>query len=50
MSKIHVVFITIMAALAIFYANKSLAETVTIVSPSGTTTICTTTGNLVVCS
>ena len=50
MSKIHMVFIAVLVALAIIYANKSLAETVTVVSPSGTITICTITGTLVVCS
>ena len=49
MSKIHLVFIVVIAALAIFYTEKSFSETTTILSPNGTVTVCTTGQGMIIC-
>jgi hypothetical protein len=49
MNKIHFIFIIVVAALAIFYTEKSFSETTTILSPNGTVTICTTGQGIVLC-
>ena len=50
MNKIYLIFIVLMAALAIWGTEKALADTTIIVSPDGTTTICTVKKNVVICS
>ena len=40
MTKIHVIFISIIAALAIFYTEKSFSQTTTILTPDGSVTVC----------
>jgi hypothetical protein len=40
MTKIHVIFISIIAALAIFYTEKSFSQTTTILAPDGSVTVC----------
>lgn len=49
MTKIHILFIIVIFALAIFYTEKTFAETTTILSPNGTVTICTTGQGIVLC-
>jgi len=49
MSKIHLVFIIVIAALAIFYTEKSFSETTTIFAPNGTVTVCTTGQGMIIC-
>ena len=40
MNKIYLVFIIIMAALAIFYTEQSFGQTTTILAPDGSVTVC----------
>ena len=40
MTKIHVIFISIIAALAIFYTEKTFSQTTTILAPDGSVTVC----------
>jgi hypothetical protein len=49
MTKIHFIFIIIMAALAIFYAEKTFSQTTTILAPDGTVTVCQVSKNVVIC-
>jgi hypothetical protein len=49
MTKIHLLFIVVIAALAIFATEKVLAETTTIFAPNGTVTVCTTGQGMVIC-
>ena len=49
MNKIYLVFIIIMAALAIWGTEKALADTTTIFAPSGTVTVCTTGQGMIIC-
>jgi len=49
MSKIHLIFIIVIAALAIWSTEKALAETTTIFAPNGTVTVCTTGQGIVLC-
>jgi hypothetical protein len=49
MNKIHFIFIIVVAALAIFYTEKSFSETTTIFAPNGTVTVCTTGQGIVLC-
>jgi hypothetical protein len=50
MTKIHVIFILVMATLAIFYVEKSFGETTTIVSPDSSIVICTKVNEVIICS
>lgn len=50
MSKVYWVFITIMAALAIWGTEKAFAATTTILAPDGSVTICQVGSNgIVIC-
>jgi hypothetical protein len=49
MSKIHTIFIIVLAALAIFYTEKSFSQTTTIFAPNGTVTVCQVYQGIVVC-
>jgi hypothetical protein len=50
MTKIHVIFISIIAALAIFYTEKSFSQTTTILTPDGSVTVCQVGSNgIVIC-
>ena len=50
MTKIHVIFISIIAALAIFYTEKTFSQTTTILVPDGSVTICQVGSNgIVIC-
>lgn len=50
MTKIHVIFISIIAALAIFYTEKTFSQTTTILAPDGSVTVCQVGSNgIVVC-
>jgi hypothetical protein len=50
MTKIHVIFISIIAALAIFYTEKTFSQTTTILAPDGSVTICQVGSNgIVIC-
>lgn len=50
MSKIYIIFITIMAALAIFWTEKSFSQQTTILAPDGSVTICQTGSNgIIIC-
>lgn len=50
MNKIYLVFIIVMAALAIWGTEKALGETTTIFSPDGSVTVCMTSSNgIIVC-
>lgn len=49
MNKFHLIFIVIMAALAIWGTEKALAETTTILAPDGTVTVCQVSKNVVIC-
>ena len=50
MTKIHVIFISIIAALAIFYTEKTFSQTTTILAPDGSVTVCQTGSNgIVIC-
>jgi hypothetical protein len=50
MTKIHVIFISIIAALAIFYTEKSFSQTTTILAPDGSVTVCQVGSNgIVIC-
>jgi hypothetical protein len=50
MNKVYIIFIIVLAVLAIYSTEKALAETTVVVSPDGTTTICTVKKDLVICS
>jgi hypothetical protein len=50
MTKIHVIFISIIAALAIFYTEKTFSQTTTILAPDGSVTVCQVGSNgIVIC-
>lgn len=50
MNKYHLIFIIIVAALAIFYTEKSFSQTTTILAPDGSVTICQVGSNgIVIC-
>ena len=50
MTKINVIFISIIAALAIFYTEKTFSQTTTILAPDGSVTICQVGSNgIVIC-
>jgi hypothetical protein len=50
MTKIHVIFISIIAALAIFYTEKTFSQTTTILTPDGSVTVCQVGSNgIVIC-
>lgn len=50
MTKIHVIFISIIAALAIFYTEKSFSQTTTIYAPDGSVTVCQVSSNgIIIC-
>jgi quinol-cytochrome oxidoreductase complex cytochrome b subunit len=49
MSRIYWIFVIVMAALAIWGTEKSLAETTTIFAPNGTVTVCTTGQGMIIC-
>ena len=50
MNKIQLLFIIVMAALAIYSTEKALGETTTIFSPDGSVTVCMTSSNgIIVC-
>lgn len=50
MNKVYIVFVTVMAALAIFYTEKSFSQTTTILAPDGSVTICQVGSNgIVIC-
>ena len=40
MSKIYWIFITVMAALAIFWTEETFSQTTTILAPDGSVTVC----------
>ena len=49
MSKVYLLFIIVMAALAIWGTEKALAETTTIFAPDGSVTVCTTGQGMIIC-
>ena len=50
MNKFHLVFIVIMAALAIWGTEKALGQTTTILAPDGSVTVCQVGSNgIVIC-
>lgn len=49
MNKVYLIFIIVMAALAIWGTEKALAETTTIFAPNGTVTVCTTGQGMIIC-
>jgi hypothetical protein len=49
MNKIYYALIIFLAAVAIFYTEKSFADSTTILAPDGTVTICTTGQGIVLC-
>jgi hypothetical protein len=49
MSKTYWVFITVMAALAIFWTEETFSATTTILAPDGTVTVCQVNKNVVIC-
>ena len=50
MTKIHVIFISIITALAIFYTEKTFSQTTTILAPDGSVTVCQVGSNgIVIC-
>ena len=50
MNKVYLIFVIIMAALAIWGTEKALAQTTTILAPDGSVTICQTGSNgIVIC-
>ena len=50
MSKVYLLFIIVMAALAIWGTEKALAQTTTILAPDGSVTICQVGSNgIVIC-
>lgn len=49
MTKVHLLFIIVVALLAIWGTEKALADTTTIFAPNGTVTVCTTGQNVVIC-
>ena len=50
MSKVYLLFVIVMAALAIWGTEKTFAQSTTILAPDGSVTICTTGSNgIVIC-
>jgi len=49
MNKTYWVFIIVMAALAIFYTEKSFGQTTTILAPDGSVTVCQVYNGTVIC-
>jgi hypothetical protein len=50
MSKVYLLFVIVMAALAIWGTEKALAQTTTILAPDGSVTICQVGSNgIVIC-
>ena len=49
MSKIYIVFIIVMAGLAVWGTEKALADTTTIFAPDGTVTVCQFYKDIIVC-
>ena len=50
MNKVYILFITIMAALAIFWTEQSFSQTTTIFAPDGSVTVCQVGSNgIVIC-
>ena len=50
MNKVYLIFVIVMAALAIWGTEKALAQTTTILAPDGSVTICQTGSNgIVIC-
>ena len=49
MSKIYIVFIIVMAGLAVWGTEKALADTTTIFAPDGTVTVCQFYKDVIVC-
>lgn len=47
MSKIYWIFVIVMAALAIFWTEKSFSQT--IIAPDGTVTVCTVSKDMIIC-
>ena len=48
-NKIYLVFIVVMAALAIYSTEKAFSQTTTILAPDGTVTVCQVNKNVVIC-
>lgn len=49
MNKIYWVFITVLAALAIWGTEQAFSQTTTIFAPDGTVTVCTTGKDMIIC-
>jgi hypothetical protein len=49
MSKIYWIFVTVMAALAIFYTEQSFGQTTTILAPDGSVTVCQVYNGTIIC-
>ena len=49
MNKIYIVFIIVMAGLAVWGTEKALADTTTIFAPDGTVTVCQFYKDVIVC-
>ena len=50
MNKVYLIFVIVMAALAIWGTEKALGQTTTILAPDGSVTICQTGSNgIVIC-
>jgi len=48
-NKIYLVFIVVMAALAIYSTEKAFGETTTILAPDGSVTVCQFYKNVIIC-
>lgn len=49
MSKTYWIFITVMAALAIFWTEETFSQTTTILAPDGSVTVCQVYNGTVIC-
>ena len=50
MNKVYIVFVIVLAVLALYSTEKAMADSTTVVSPDGHITICTRVKDVVICS
>lgn len=50
MNKVYIIFVILLAALALYSTEKAMADSTTVVSPDGHITICTRVKDVVICS
>ena len=50
MNKVYIIFVILLAALALYSTKKAMADSTTVVSPDGHITICTRVKDVVICS